>query len=30
MNPYTKLDIYKNSDIENYRGRYLYERPPHV
>ena len=30
MNPYKLVDIYKKSDIEEYRGRYMYEKPPHM
>eukprot|EP01102_Stenamoeba_stenopodia_P011541 TRINITY_DN3559_c0_g1_i1.p1 TRINITY_DN3559_c0_g1~~TRINITY_DN3559_c0_g1_i1.p1 ORF type:complete len:962 (+),score=289.09 TRINITY_DN3559_c0_g1_i1:505-3390(+) len=30
MNPYKLLDIYKKTDIEEYRGRYMYEKPPHI
>ena len=30
MNPYVGLNIYNQSIIEDYRGRELYERPPHI
>jgi myosin heavy subunit len=30
MNPYHQLPIYRDADVENYRGRYIYERPPHM
>ncbi|CAM4634107.1 unnamed protein product [Leuciscus chuanchicus] len=30
VNPYKQLDIYGKEVIENYRGRELYENPPHL
>ncbi|XP_057266019.1 unconventional myosin-Id [Pezoporus wallicus] len=30
MNPYKNLNIYGRDTIEQYRGRELYERPPHL
>jgi len=30
VNPFKKLNIYNTKDVENYRGRYKYERPPHI
>jgi len=30
VNPFKKLNIYNTKDVENYRGRYKYERTPHI
>ena len=30
VNPYKKLGIYNQSDISDYKGREMYERPPHI
>ena len=30
MNPYKQLPIYTKQLIELYRGRYIYELPPHI
>lgn len=30
VNPFKKLNIYNAKDVENYRGRYKYERTPHI
>lgn len=30
VNPYTTMDIYDKESIESYRGRELYENPPHL
>lgn len=30
MNPYKKIDIYGKNKIEEYRGRFMYEMPPHI
>lgn len=30
MNPYRQMDIYGKDAIEAYRGRELYENPPHL
>ncbi|XP_051949378.1 unconventional myosin-Ig isoform X2 [Xyrauchen texanus] len=30
VNPYRQLDVYGKGVIENYRGRELYENPPHL
>lgn len=30
VNPYRQLDIYGKEVIEDYRGRELYENPPHL
>ncbi|XP_030052562.1 unconventional myosin-Ig [Microcaecilia unicolor] len=30
VNPYTQMELYGKAVIENYRGRELYERPPHL
>ncbi|XP_063780654.1 unconventional myosin-Ig [Pseudophryne corroboree] len=30
VNPYKAMDLYGKEMIENYRGRELYERPPHL
>ncbi|EGC34012.1 myosin IE [Dictyostelium purpureum] len=29
-NPFKKMNIYNESDIKNYNGRYKYEMPPHI
>lgn len=30
VNPYTSMDIYGKESIDSYRGRELYENPPHL
>ncbi len=30
VNPYVGLDIYNQSFIDDYRGKEMYERPPHI
>lgn len=30
VNPYKQMDIYGKEEIEKYRGRELYENPPHL
>lgn len=30
MNPYRQMDVYGKEAIEAYRGRELYENPPHL
>ncbi|XP_053374202.1 unconventional myosin-Id-like [Mercenaria mercenaria] len=30
VNPYKTMDIYNTSYVEQYRGREIYERPPHI
>ena len=30
VNPYCELNIYSNKEVNEYRGRELYERPPHI
>eukprot|EP01114_Cavostelium_apophysatum_P002744 TRINITY_DN1242_c0_g1_i2.p1 TRINITY_DN1242_c0_g1~~TRINITY_DN1242_c0_g1_i2.p1 ORF type:complete len:315 (+),score=54.86 TRINITY_DN1242_c0_g1_i2:280-1224(+) len=30
MNPYKRVDIYNRKNIEEYRGRQMYEVPPHI
>jgi len=30
VNPYKKIDIFTKNHIEDYKGRYIYERPPHI
>lgn len=30
VNPYRSVDLYGNSYVEQYRGREIYERPPHI
>lgn len=30
INPYASLDIYNQSTIDDYKGREMYERPPHI
>lgn len=30
VNPYRQMDIYGKDNIEAYRGRELYENPPHL
>ena len=30
VNPYKTMDIYNPSYVEDYRGREIYERPPHI
>ena len=30
VNPYQTVDIYNDAVVEDYKGRELYERPPHI
>ncbi|KAL4222601.1 Unconventional myosin-Id [Mactra antiquata] len=30
VNPYKTMDIYNQTYIDNYKGREIYERPPHI
>lgn len=30
VNPYKQLGVYGAGNIKNYRGRYIFEEPPHV
>ena len=30
VNPYRTVDIYNEEYVEKYRGREVYERPPHI
>lgn len=30
VNPYRYVDIYNDDYVEEYRGREVYERPPHI
>ena len=30
VNPYRTVDLYGNNYVEQYRGREIYERPPHI
>ena len=30
VNPYRFVDIYNDEFVEDYRGREVYERPPHI
>ena len=30
VNPYSSLNIYNQSTIEDYKGKEMYERPPHI
>lgn len=30
VNPYSTLDIYNQSVIDDYKGKEMYERPPHI
>ena len=30
VNPYKRVDIFGQKQIESYKGRYMYEMPPHI
>ena len=30
INPYKNVDIYNDSYVDQYKGREIYERPPHI
>ncbi len=30
VNPYRSVDIYNDEYVEEYRGKEIYERPPHI